>query len=123
MTITQADIDRARAEGFEAATARIAGILDHPDAAGREQLARHLAFKTSVSVEQATAMFAVAPKLEVATETPAPVIGQRAGDTSLGLVLIDFEAERAKTGWPEALAKANAKRDAKRTTDTPPDVA
>jgi signal peptide peptidase SppA len=50
--------------------ARVAGILGHAEAAGRSKLAQHLATKTSMSVEDAGAMLAVAEK---ETVSAAPV--------------------------------------------------
>ena len=77
-----------RAEGVEAgreaAQARIAGILDHADANGREALARHLAFRTDMSVEAAAAVLGATPKVEasasgslaaLAAVAPAVVLG------------------------------------------------
>lgn len=42
--------------------ARVRGILQHAEAAGRQQLAEHLAYETDLSVEQAAGMLAKAPK-------------------------------------------------------------
>lgn len=50
--------------------ARMAAILESPEAAGRETLARHLAFKSDMTAEAAAAVLAAAPK-EVAPATPA----------------------------------------------------
>lgn len=52
--------ETAKAAGMTEATTRISAILDHENAKGREQLARHLAFKTSMSPEDAAAAMAVA---------------------------------------------------------------
>ena len=41
---------------------RIAGILDAPEAAGRDQLARHFAFQTRLSVNAARAALKAAPQ-------------------------------------------------------------
>lgn len=71
----------ARAEGVSAgrmegektgATAertRVAAILDHESASGRETLARHFAFKTDMAPEAAQAALAAAPKETKAAET------------------------------------------------------
>jgi capsid assembly protease len=42
--------------------ARISAILQHAEATGRSALAQHLAFKTTMSVDDAVAMMAAAPK-------------------------------------------------------------
>lgn len=44
------------------AQARISAILTHAESVGRRNLAEHLAFKTTQSVEDAAAMLAAAPK-------------------------------------------------------------
>lgn len=50
------------AEAVKAANARCAAIVNCEEAAGREDLAKHLAFETSMSVEDAQKMLAKAPK-------------------------------------------------------------
>lgn len=52
------------AEGAAAATARIGAILGSEEAKGRQDLANHFAFKTSMSAEDAVAALAVSPKAE-----------------------------------------------------------
>ena len=52
--------------GAQAAQERIKAILTHKEAAGRDALASHLAFSTVVTVEDAAAMLAAAPKSEAA---------------------------------------------------------
>lgn len=55
--------EKAAAKAAETATqARIAGILGHAEAKGREDLAKHLAFKTASSVDDAAALLTAAPK-------------------------------------------------------------
>lgn len=46
----------------KAEQARIAGIIGNSEAQGRTQLAQHLAFKTTSSVDDAVALLAAAPK-------------------------------------------------------------
>jgi capsid assembly protease len=48
--------------GAGAERARIAAILNHPEASGRADLAQHLAFNTDMSPEHAAALLAKAPK-------------------------------------------------------------
>lgn len=52
---TDADLSKARADGAQAAQARISAILSCDAAKGRSKLAAHLAFKTNMSVEDASA--------------------------------------------------------------------
>lgn len=77
---TQADVDRARVAGAEegraAGTAeertRIAAILTHAEAEGREPQARALAFDTDLTPEQAAKVLAASPKQPAAAAAPQP---------------------------------------------------
>ncbi|SER49958.1 signal peptide peptidase SppA [Tranquillimonas rosea] len=81
---------------------RIAGILGHPEAAGRDGLAKSLAFESDMSVEQAAKHLAAAPKTATqpqglgasidaeATEIDAPPAAGGEGPSM---------AERAKARW------------------------
>ena len=79
----------AAAEASTAERARVAGILQHAEAEGRGQMANHLAFNTSMSVEEAAALMASAPKEQkqeaAAAATPAtgPLASAMAGDTNV----------------------------------------
>lgn len=74
MTHTAAQVaaarDEGKAEGLKAgATAereRVKTIVTHADAAGRTDLATHLAFETDMSAEAATALLGKSPKVSVA---------------------------------------------------------
>lgn len=59
-------IGDARAEGAKAAQERIAGILGHAEASGRDALAKHLAFNTNMTVDDAAKALAAAPKIDAA---------------------------------------------------------
>lgn len=61
-------LEQGRQEAASSENERIMGILDLPEAKGREALARHLA-KRGESVEDAKAMLAVAPDGEASTST------------------------------------------------------
>jgi ClpP class serine protease len=54
--------DQLKAEATAAAQARIAGILQHAAAKGRESTANHLAFNTQMSVEEAAHVLATIPE-------------------------------------------------------------
>jgi hypothetical protein len=56
------DAAKLTADAMAAANTRAKAILDHADAKGREDLARHLAFDTEMSAEAAVAMLGKAPK-------------------------------------------------------------
>jgi hypothetical protein len=68
------DAARIAADATVAANTRAKAILDHAEAKGREELARHLAFDTDLSAEAATAMLGKAPK------TAAPSQSRLSGD-------------------------------------------
>lgn len=71
-TYTQADLDRARAEGHAtgvtAGRALAAAIIGHVEAAGRQQLATRLARMDNMTLEQAAELLAVAPKDQPAAQ-------------------------------------------------------
>lgn len=72
------EIKRIAAEAAtKSATARIAGILQSDEAKGREAQANHIAFNTSMSVEDACAMLATGSKAEPAAAAE-PVTGRLA---------------------------------------------
>lgn len=56
--------------------ARISAILSSDEAKGREQLANHIAFSTTMSAEEAVGMLAAAPVAQVVAVAAAPVAGQ-----------------------------------------------
>ena len=56
--------------GAKAERERIATILQHEQAAGRQQLAEHLAFRTTLGVEEAAGMLAASPKQVVEAIAP-----------------------------------------------------
>lgn len=66
------DAAKITADASKAANVRAQAILNHADAKGREDLARHLAFETEMSADAATAMLGKAPK---AAEAPASRLG------------------------------------------------
>lgn len=67
-TITAADRDRAVTDATSAERARIGAILNHDEAKGRDDLAKHFAFDTAMTAEAAVAALAKAPK----AAAPAP---------------------------------------------------
>lgn len=54
----------AAGEQLAAERARVRGILQHAEAAGREPLAEHLAYETDMSIELAAGLLAKAPKAD-----------------------------------------------------------
>lgn len=76
-----------RAEGLAEGTkqasaserARIKGVLTHPEAEGRSELAQHLAFETDLTVEAAGGMLAKAPKQGVSPTSPLAAAMQQLG--------------------------------------------
>lgn len=59
-----ADIEQASKDATAASKTRIAGIINHDNAKGREALAQHLALNTDMSVEDAAATLAASAKVE-----------------------------------------------------------
>jgi hypothetical protein len=57
-TEAKAEADKAET----AAKARVSAILDHEEAKGREELAKHLAFSTDMTPEAAAALLKASPK-------------------------------------------------------------
>lgn len=83
--------------------ARMSAILGHAEAAGRDELAKHLAFNTDMSAEAAAAVLAVSPKVA------APAAPAANTDTGLDRAMraagtpgIINEAEVANLGSPKA---------------------
>ena len=58
------DLEAAKKEAVRASQERIAAILGAPEAQGREAMAKELAFKTSLSVEEAKGILAAAPQAQ-----------------------------------------------------------
>ncbi len=78
-----ADLDQARADGATHAATRIAGIVCSAAAEGRQTFARHLAFKTSMTIDEAIAALE-ASATEATGRSLASMMG--AGpDTALGV--------------------------------------
>jgi hypothetical protein len=96
-------------EGATAERKRIAAILDDDKAKGRESLARHFAFETDQSAEQALAALEKAPA-EASKETLSPLAKamseQRRPDLGPGGERTPRDASH---GWDSVVAKANAR--------------
>lgn len=107
--------EEAKAAGFAAATTRIAAILDHENAKGREQLARHLAFKTAMSPEDAAAAMEVAALdtnkpgslSQQMQSAPATATGQPPASAGQGAEPVN-KFERGKALAMAALGKKSA---------------
>lgn len=68
--LTEAQLAEASKTGADAAKARIAAILTHPEAQGRGALANHLAFETDMSADAAGKLLAVSAKEGTAAPPP-----------------------------------------------------
>jgi len=68
---TAPDVATVQADARSAEKARCAAILNHAEAAGRADLAAHLAFETDMSADQAAAMLAKAPRAAAAAPAAA----------------------------------------------------
>lgn len=101
-----ADIKReGQATGFEegkkAEQTRIAGILDNKEVKGREALAKHLAFNTQTTVDDAIAMLKAAPCTSATIENVSPLTplqGAMAGieQPNINPLQDDIDAEQAE---------------------------
>lgn len=103
-----ADLEAARAEAAKAAQERIAAILGLEEAQGRDKLARHLAFHTVLSPEEARAALAAAPAEKAGPEpgTEFKAAMEQAADPGVGP---DAERPAADESRPGSTA-ANMER-------------
>lgn len=113
----EAAIAAARAEATTAERTRISAIMALDEARDRDALARHIAFSTDMSADDARGMLAAAP----VASTPAPAAPQpapaqpapaRAGDAPGGLVLAPGAqapnaADKADEMWANTIAAQN----------------
>lgn len=67
------DLAAERESASKAERARIQGITGCEEAKGREQMANHLAFNTTMSVDEAKGLLATAPKVEPKAEATNPL--------------------------------------------------
>lgn len=101
----------ALAEGRQAERSRVGGILGHAEANGREQLARHLAFETDMSVDASVKVLTAAPKAARSAVTTAADAGA-AETVSAGLAVekVDTAADKREASrsiWKKAVSAAN----------------
>ncbi|MFG1370702.1 head maturation protease, ClpP-related [Xanthobacter oligotrophicus] len=108
--------DTAIADATKAATARIAGILNHAEASGLDALAQHLALETTLDVEAAGKALAAARKATAAAapeETPAAHAARRAAAGGLAAPLAGAEKPAGKGDvsiLSAAVARTNKRR-------------
>lgn len=114
--ITQAEIDAKVAKAAKDAQDRIAAIMSLDEAKGRASLANHIAFKTTMSVEDAKAMLAAA-SVETAAKPQLPSLEERmAAQPGMGgqpQPQITGKAAIAKS-WADAVDAVNASFGSKR---------
>lgn len=108
-----AQANTAAAEASTAERTRVAGILQHAEADGRGKLASHLAFNTSMSVDEAAGMLAASPKEQAAPAAAAPAAGPlaaaMAADTNATVGVEDKDGnQQAAGGGTDRLLKAYA---------------
>lgn len=82
--------------------ARVGAILGHAEAAGRETLARHLAFDGDTSPEQAAAILAAAPKSVKPSGLAAAMAGVTIPDIGPGAAKGDPTSPAARAAWAMA---------------------
>jgi capsid assembly protease len=96
---------QAAAPSGDAVKARIRSIQTCEAAAGRADLANHLAFDTDLSVEQATAILDKAPK-EAAAQAPGPAgyLAAKTEDGAFGLGNPASQTKEANHGWSRIIS-------------------
>lgn len=87
------DTTKLAADAAATEQARIAGILQCEEAEGRGKLAQHLAFKTTMSVEDAKAMLAAAEVPEQNAAAPSGLLSAAMGNTKQPEIAADAGAE------------------------------
>lgn len=68
----QANPDQIKADAIKAERTRVSGIQNCEEAKGRSKLASHLAFNTSMSIDEAKAILAAAPVEAAGSDKPNP---------------------------------------------------
>lgn len=96
------------AEGQRAAQERISGILACDEAGKRSKLANHLAFNTSMSVEDARSTLAAAPEEPSAATSVSPLAAAMEGDAGK-TVGSDGGGEAGKLSVGQRIAQNHAK--------------
>ena len=96
------DMEAVKKEAVKASQERIAAILGAPEAEGRQALAKELAFKTSLSVEDAKGIMAAAPQAQAnplaqaMEREPNPEVGVEAGGEGASPVQAMLNSMQAK---------------------------
>jgi signal peptide peptidase SppA len=98
---TKAAADAAAASQ-QAERDRVAGILGHAEAAGREGLAKHLAFKTNSTVDDAAALLAASAKETAAVANPLAAAMNQVPNPKVGA-----DVEATKETAPSTINTAN----------------
>lgn len=111
-TAAQAAVDVA-ADARKAEQTRIAGIIGHAEASGRESLAQHLAFSTTMTVEAAAAALAAAPKAgttppAAAGPTPVQALAGQVAAVNIGAAPpAAGDAAAVSSAWKTAIDTIN----------------
>ena len=105
------DTTKLAADAAATEQARIAGILQCDEAEGRTKLAQHLAFKTTISVEDAKAALAAAEIPEQSAAAPSGLLNAAMGNTKQPEIAADAAAgeEGGELKGGAKLAAAHAK--------------
>lgn len=94
-------------EGQVAAAKRISDILGSPEAVGREDLAKHLAFNTDMAAEGAVATLTVSAKVA----TAAPVTPEKDGDKNMQKSFDEQMSKNAPNLTPNSNDDSNKPED------------
>lgn len=112
---TEAALVVAQRTGAAAERARIAAILDHPDATGREALARYFALHTDMDPAAVAGALAAAPKAGAAGADPvaalaAVVQSPRLGPPPAAVPAAQAETAKVDAAWKRVTDNINAGR-------------
>ena len=120
---TPEELATARADAAKAERTRVSGIQTCEEAKGREALASHLAFNTTMSVDDAKALLAAAPKAGAETEAKGTAFKEAMDNgahpnvgADTGAPAADPQADAGVSGILSAARAAGVRGFAKKST-------
>ncbi len=113
------DVKQQNDAAVQAERARIKGITSCDEAKGREQLANHLAFNTTMNLDEAKAMLAAAPVQAAKTEQPTNPLAAAMASTSNPNVGADTGAADSQEPTGASAILAAAQRAGVRSYEVP----
>ena len=120
LTEGEGKADAKAKERSDAERARVQGILDHAEAEGRNALARHLAFNTTMSVEDAGKALAASDKVAPKTGLLAPAMATQKPGPQPDAPAPERKAEAPKINAAEIYRKRAEAAEHARMNQRPP---